>query len=259
MRLRRYDPRFAWVPFLVAAGVFLTVALALLRPAGAADVPAALQLPFWALHVFPALALLQLVQVGLMAVPGYGRPAMPVWVLGAGVMGAALFTPWALAMDTLFSAGDGADEGPLSEFASIAPILTVVWLGLNGSKLLRLRGLPRTARPLGAEPTFWRAMPAALGRDLVAVSAELHYIRVRTTKGSDLVLCGFGDAVRQLGDAPGLQVHRSHWVMLRHVGRIERVGQRAVAHMSDGGTVPVSRAHRAALEQAVGGIGSTRA
>ncbi|MEO1363015.1 MAG: LytTR family transcriptional regulator DNA-binding domain-containing protein [Pseudomonadota bacterium] len=260
---RRFDPRVAWVPFLVVAGVFLTVAFALLRPAGAAEVPGVLQLPFWALHVFPALAMLQAAQVGLMALPGYGRPAILVWLVVAGVIGAALFTPWALAMDALFGPGGDApdpDETLLSEFANLAPILTVVWVALNTSRMLRLR-TPRPAAPAATrqEPTFWRGVSADLGRDLVALSAELHYLRVRTTRGTDLVLCGFGDAVSQLQDAPGLQVHRSHWVMVQHVTRVERVGQRAVAHLSDGSTVPVSRAYRARLEAATQAAASTGA
>lgn len=78
---RLFDPRVAWVLFLVAAEVFLSVAFALLRPAGVAEVPGILQLPFWALHVFPALTMLQAAQVGLMALPGYGRPAMLVWLV----------------------------------------------------------------------------------------------------------------------------------------------------------------------------------
>ncbi|MEO0865186.1 MAG: LytTR family DNA-binding domain-containing protein [Pseudomonadota bacterium] len=262
----RYDPRVAWVPFLIAAGVFLSVAFALLRPAGSAEIRGALQLPFWALHVFPALTLLQLAQVGLMALPGYGRPAMIVWVLAAGVLGAALFTPWALAMDALFNTGGAAavpDETLITEFANLAPVLVVIWVGLNAGRILRLRDEPPPsldAAAVGtANPAFWRGVAPDLGTDLVSVSAELHYIRVRTTRGSDLVLRGFGDAVRQLGSAPGQQVHRSHWVMLRHVDRIERVGQRAVAHLSDGSTVPVSRGYRAALEQAVAARGSVGA
>lgn len=255
----RYDPRVAWVPFLVAAGLFLTVALALLRPAGSAAVAPIWQLPFWALHVFPALALLQLAQIGLMALPTYGRPAMVFWIIGAGLIGAALFTPWALALDALFGAGNDPDETLLSEYLNLAPILTVIWVGLNASRMLRLH-MPTRAKPeANTEPAFWRGVPRDLGRDLISVSAELHYIRVRTTLGSELVLCGFGEAVNQLDAAPGLQVHRSHWVMLHHVAKVTRVGQRAEATLSDGSVVPVSRAYRAALERAVSAAGSTRA
>jgi len=256
-----YDPRVSWVPFLVVAGLFLTLAFALLRPAGSAELAPLVQPLFWALHVFPALVVLQGAQVALMALPGYGRPVMLVWVAAAGLLGAAALAPWALAMDALFGQTGEADETLVSEFANLAPILTVVWLSLNASRMLRLHRLASSDAPpvTAPAPRFWRAVPAALGRDLVAVSAELHYVRIRTTNGSDLVLCSFGSAVQQLADEDGMQVHRSHWVMLRHVTRIERVGQRAVAHLSDDSTVPVSRAYRAALEQAVGAVGSTRA
>ncbi|MEO0402849.1 MAG: LytTR family DNA-binding domain-containing protein [Pseudomonadota bacterium] len=102
-------------------------------------------------------------------------------------------------------------------------------------------------------------MPAAIGPDLIAISAELHYLRVRTPMGSDPVLYSFGAAIDELRDAPGMQVHRSHWVMLAHVRAIERVGQRGLCHVSDGTRIPVSRSYRAALEQAVSDLGSTGA
>lgn len=178
-------------------------------------------------------------------------------------LGAALFTPWAYAMDALFGLGgagpDDGDETLLAEYANIAPILTVIWVALNAGRMLRLHTpMPAAAPATPAPAPFWRTLPQALGRDLVALSAELHYLRIRASAGNDLVLYAFGTALNDMREADGLQVHRSHWVMLPHVRRVERVGQRAVCHLSDGSTVPVSRAYRSALEQALAAR-STRA
>ncbi|MEO0402847.1 MAG: hypothetical protein AAF214_10770 [Pseudomonadota bacterium] len=72
------DPRRAWVPFLVVAGVVLTLAFVLINPASAAVLPFGVRAVFWALRIFPALALLQAAQRSLTALPGYGRGSM--WI-----------------------------------------------------------------------------------------------------------------------------------------------------------------------------------
>ncbi|WP_415404711.1 LytTR family DNA-binding domain-containing protein [Tateyamaria sp. SN3-11] len=262
------DPRTAWLPFLVAAGLVLSVAFVLINPASAATLPVWPRTLFWALHIFPALLFLQAAQTGLTHVPGYGRPSIWVWVAGAGLLGAALFTPWALWLDAAFGLDtfdldEGApEEGLLSEFANLAPILVILWLALNAGRVLRLQPPPQPQNgtaPDRPAPAIWGRVPAALGRDLIALSAELHYVRVRTTRGSDLILYPFGTALTDLAVLDGMQVHRSHWVVLRHVVQVERIGQRAQCHLSDGSSVPVSRSYRAALERAVADQGSTRA
>lgn len=48
--------------------------------------------------------------------------------------------------------------------------------------------------------------------ELYAISSEDHYLRVYTNKGEDLILMRLADALKELSDARGLQVHRSWWV-----------------------------------------------
>jgi DNA-binding LytR/AlgR family response regulator len=113
----------------------------------------------------------------------------------------------------------------------------------------QLKAYTRPAEP--AEPSLWLRVPRNIGRDLVALSAELHYIRVRTAAGEALILHPFGRAVAELaGTGTGLQIHRSHWVVLAHVQRIDRRDQGALCLLSTGATLPVSRQYRAALQAA---------
>jgi DNA-binding LytR/AlgR family response regulator len=82
----------------------------------------------------------------------------------------------------------------------------------------------------------------------VALSAELHYLRLRTAAGEVLILYPFGKAVAELGEhGLGLQIHRSHWVAAAHVRRVDRRGQGALCTLSTGLTLPVSRQYRAGL------------
>ncbi len=85
---------------------------------------------------------------------------------------------------------------------------------------------------------------------LVALSVEDHYVRVRTTKGEDVLLMRLSDAIRETGDLRGLQVHRSHWVALNHVTAARRKGDGAVLTMRIGPDIPVSRANVPAIREA---------
>lgn len=63
-----------------------------------------------------------------------------------------------------------------------------------------------------ANSTFLRRVPEKLGTDIIALSAEDHYVRVYTPLGNDLILYRFSDAVSEMPDGLGVQVHRSHWI-----------------------------------------------
>ena len=85
---------------------------------------------------------------------------------------------------------------------------------------------------------------------LVAISVEDHYVRVRTTKGEEMILLRLADAIREVGPTPGAQVHRSHWAAFDQVTSATRDGDRAVLQMTSGGDIPVSRRHIPTLKEA---------
>lgn len=106
------------------------------------------------------------------------------------------------------------------------------------------------ASPLGAAP-FLDRIPAKLGRDLLALEMEDHYIRVHTRLGSDLILLRLRDAIAELAGIDGLQVHRSHWVAARAVAAVERNADgKLTLILTDGRRVPVSRRSNAAVRAA---------
>lgn len=85
---------------------------------------------------------------------------------------------------------------------------------------------------------------------LVSVSVEDHYVRIRTTKGEDMVLLRLADAIREAQPTKGLQVHRSHWVALDRVTTATRKGDGAIVTLTHGPDIPVSRANVAKLKEA---------
>ena len=76
---------------------------------------------------------------------------------------------------------------------------------------------------------------------LLALSVEDHYVSVITSSGTEMVLMRLRDAISEIGDTQGLQVHRSHWVALAAVKSALRDGDRAVITLVNGDEVPVSR------------------
>ncbi len=101
-----------------------------------------------------------------------------------------------------------------------------------------------------APPPLLDRLPLEKRGPLVSLSVEDHYVRIRTTKGEEMVLLRLSDAMREVGATPGLQVHRSHWIATDQVRAATREGDRARLTMRHGPDIPVSRAHLPAIREA---------
>lgn len=88
---------------------------------------------------------------------------------------------------------------------------------------------------------FLLRLPQALGKDVIALSAEDHYVRVYTKLGNDLVLYRFSDAIREMPDDMGMQVHRSHWVSLNAISKFEEEGRGHKLTVGENVQIPVSQ------------------
>jgi DNA-binding LytR/AlgR family response regulator len=100
-------------------------------------------------------------------------------------------------------------------------------------------------------PEFVSKLPAALRRDILALEAEDHYLRVHTLHGSALILMRLGDAAALIDPRLGLRVHRSWWVAKDGVRALERTPGRAIVRLVDGTAVPISRSYLPAARTAL--------
>jgi DNA-binding LytR/AlgR family response regulator len=114
----------------------------------------------------------------------------------------------------------------------------------------RVAALPVARAPKDTAPDFFRRVPPALGRDLLALEMEDHYLRIHTALGSDLILLRLRDALAELGTARGRQVHRSWWVAEGAIASIERDARRPILVLRNGLRVPVSKTFRDQVKQA---------
>lgn len=99
-------------------------------------------------------------------------------------------------------------------------------------------------------PSLLDRIPLDKRAPLVALSVQDHYVRIRTLKGEEVILMRLSDAMREVGDTAGVQVHRSHWIATAQVASAVRKGDGAVLTMATGDIIPVSRTNIAAIREA---------
>jgi DNA-binding LytR/AlgR family response regulator len=114
----------------------------------------------------------------------------------------------------------------------------------------RVADAPAVGAPQASPPDFFRRVPPALGRDLLALEMEDHYLRIHTALGSDLILLRLRDALAELDPGRGRQVHRSWWVAEGAVASAERDPRRSILVLRNGLRVPVSKTFRDQVKEA---------
>lgn len=277
------EPSITWsiALYLWGAGAALWALIMVLRPDPGFTANWPWLALFWALQIGIGLAVLHRVLHLLRRLPKLST--WPAWLLVAasGVVGSFVLAPvyWLIGEGLMQQAlgfpatidDDDDDLAPqlgfslavmLREFSDIVGPVTAAWLLISWPRLYSqaapLASVPQAQAPMPAplplpspaesaspEPPAWRAaLPRELGVDLIAVSSELQYLRVWTTRGNALVLGSLQDVEDGEG-AGGMRIHRSWWVSARHVRSIRRSGDAAICDMSDGRQVPVSRRRKA--------------
>lgn len=137
--------------------------------------------------------------------------------------------------------------------ASLAPgiVLTTVGVSILVSGLIGILSAGKPTEPDAPEPpALLERLPLDKRGALVSLSVSDHYVDVVTVNGRDMLLMRLSDAIREVGDTKGLQVHRSHWVATGQINRVERRGEGAMLTMVSGDQIPVSRTNMAALREA---------
>lgn len=88
---------------------------------------------------------------------------------------------------------------------------------------------------------------------LLRLSVQDHYTEVVTSRGRELILLRFTDALNETGETPGRRIHRSHWVADAHVEALKRDKGRLSLVTGDGVELPVSRPYEAEVRRCFSG------
>ena len=174
-----------------------------------------------------------------------GRPWLTATVLTVVIATPGVFAVWDF---TSVVFGQPLLIATLPYF--IGPVLAVSAVMTLISMAADRRPRETHASPGDAPPRFVDRLPLKLkGAEIYAVSAEDHYLRIHTDRGSDLVLMRLADAVGELEGLEGAQTHRSWWVAKSAVTGAERGDGRAVFTLKNGVKAPVSRTYARVLRR----------
>lgn len=161
---------------------------------------------------------------------------------------------WALYCGSVATCVHGLNDvlfagwGGLGAWLYLLGAVALIMLAVNAVVwLFRKQTGPSAPAP---DLRFQRRLPLAVQGAVQRIEAQDHYLNVVTDKGSTLILMRLSDALEELGNHPGLQVHRSHWVALAAVVDHRRVKGRDLLITRDGAEVPVSRSFRSAAQAA---------
>ena len=81
--------------------------------------------------------------------------------------------------------------------------------------------------------------------DIIAMKAEQHYIKIYTRNKKYILLYRFGDALAELPENLGWQVHRSWWIRNGVLRCLHQSGRKMHAELVTGDRVPVSSPNQA--------------
>jgi DNA-binding LytR/AlgR family response regulator len=234
-----------WRGFAIAAlaGVFM----ALIGPFGTIAEPLVSRLAYWV----PTMTAGAFAGFGVSAFarsrPRVGESPWLLWaVVSVGVsVPTTLFAWWYTGL--LFGLPGG--------FATLFFYVLVISAAMTAIMMLVFRPGPAThvaAKDAGDTRVRFlgRLPPKLIGAAIYAVSAEDHYLRLHTSKGSDLILMRLSDAIAELEGIEGAQTHRSWWVARAAVESGRREGDKAVLTLKGGVEAPVSRPNVRPLKEA---------
>jgi hypothetical protein len=254
----------------------LTVGLALLF--AVLGPPTTASLPFWQawlhwwLHVSVGLALAMVAASVLGRQRRLAALPLPVFLLLSGVLGALMFAPVAMFLESWLPQtpelgppdrldqweARGGAHALLAEALQMAPSYLASWFLVNAAPVLAGRAAspatslePAATSPSAPEPPAeadstgprqdpLARLPPAIGRDLVSISSDLHYLQVVTTRGRATVLGSLNHVESDLA-GQGVRLHRAHWVALAHVRRLLKSERGWRCELRDGRRLPVSR------------------
>lgn len=109
-------------------------------------------------------------------------------------------------------------------------------------------------------PTFLVNSRLPNDAQVLAIKAEEHYIRLWTDLGTDMQRYRFKDAVNEMSGEEGLQVHRSWWVYLPSVKKMQAKGRKTELVIAEQDlTVPVSLSYKQPLVRALEAQGAQAA
>ncbi len=229
---------------------------ALIGPFGSFALPLGTRLVNWLLFALGGYAFFRPVIASADALSA--QSGIPRWIaLCAAVALASLPTTllvaWAITGMSLPRLTLGSLLGLYAEVVLLGAVITAIQIALRSRvpAMPSAEPAPATLEPAPStsprEPALLAQLPPRIGRDLLYLGNEDHYVRAYTRDGDTLLLMRMRDAVEDLAPIEGARVHRSWWVARHAVAEVLRRDRAMRLRLIDGREVPVARAMVAEL------------
>lgn len=236
----------------LAAGILLGV----IGPFGSYEMKPLIRYGFW----IGAILIGMMIHVPLFyAAAWYGkghRLATWIWVSLSAVVAAL---PMTFVVNGIFATLFGATQ--LDSLGSLYPLVLTISLPMQWlAYLTSSANLPAPVLPLPtalqaseveaaplvvtapiAVPAIFARLPGRIGRDLICLEMEDHYVRIYTALGDAMIHLRMADAETELDGIEGMRVHRSWWVARAAVTGWQRDGKTLTLTLSNGKSAPVAR------------------
>ncbi len=235
--------------YAIAAG--MAVLLCFTGANGSAALPILPRLAYWLILMLSGTVIAQATDAWLDRVL---RLAM--WQEIA-VTTAAITPPITLIVWLVSAAFGGVAPDPRFLLGTVPPVLLIcACMSILHATVNRQ---PQQSHVHPAEPAATTAAPAGevfrarlefkyRQAEILALSAEDHYLRVHTSAGETLILMRLSDAIGALDGIEGSQVHRSWWVARDAVADVTRSDGKVDLVLKSGLRAPVSRRYQKALK-----------
>lgn len=221
-----------------AASTVIGVVLGVIGPFGSyANGGLPVRLAYWVLCLWGGWAIFGLI------VPWLARRAaergVSVWIWAPPVM-AGLAAPTAV-FSRLLAGEIWPMTGQVSWIEWYAQSVVVSVIATASVLWLSWRQRPGPGpKPDSADPRD--RLPPGLGRTILCLQMEDHYVRVHTPRGSALILMSLSQAIAGLKSVEGSQTHRSWWVARAAIEGVVEDGRNLRLRLTGGIEAPVSRA-----------------
>jgi len=226
------------LPFWLVIGIAVILIAVLVGPFGTFVMPMSARLVLWGVLIGWNMLKWQVWRRYVMA--RFDDVARALLSLAAGSL--------------LLNASIGAEVMLVYRAIGVSVPLPHLWIWLTAAAISFIIGCLVIAAPRSSAdpaptiaaiepqlPAFARRGGVIDVRDLHAVEAEDHYVRLHLANGrKPMILYRFGDAMTELASVPGLQVHRGAWIAEHAVAGAMREGRNWRLRLPDGSLLPVS-------------------
>lgn len=222
--------------FLAFAGAFGTDAI-----------PIGPRLIYWIPTMLVGAAIGALVS-GVLATRGPTQSRALTWAAITGLVSVPLTAFVDLYTTSMFGRSPGALPFLFGAVLAVSAVMTAIMMLVRPPTVITETAASTRSTSAAGPALLRRFPPKLMGAELYAIEAEDHYLRLHTSKGSDLILLRLADAIAELEGADGAQTHRSWWVARAALVEVRRSEGRVDLVLPGGLVAPVSRRNVKALK-----------